>query len=133
MLEAGMAVYGMAREVNLSIAEAERRVREELDKEGFGVLSRIDIAEKLREKLGVEFDDYIILGACNPPNAFKALQAEEQLGLLLPCNIIVYRADAKTILSAVRPSVAMGMIDNPVLAEVAAEIEQRLHRVVQGI
>jgi hypothetical protein len=84
-----MINYGFVREVGLSMADAEAKVRTALEKEGFGVLTRIDISEKLKEKLGVAVKPYVILGACNPPNAYKALQAEENIGLMLPCNVCV--------------------------------------------
>jgi uncharacterized protein (DUF302 family) len=128
-----MAAYAISREVEYTLAEAEKRVREALEAEGFGVLTKIDIAAKLREKLGVSFRDYIILGACNPPNAYKALEVEEQLGLLLPCNVIVYRKDEKTVVAAVKPSVAMGMIDNEALAGIAKGIEDKLTRVIESV
>jgi uncharacterized protein (DUF302 family) len=128
-----MAAYAISREVDYSLAEAEERVRDALDAEGFGVLTKIDIAAKLREKLNVSFRDYIILGACNPPNAYKALEVEEQLGLLLPCNVIVYRKGEKTVVAAVKPSVAMGMIDNEALAGIAEGIETKLTRVIESV
>lgn len=128
-----MADYAFIRSIGMSVAEAEQRVREELDKEGFGVLTRIDIAEKMREKLNVEFDEYVILGACNPPNAFKALKAEINIGLMLPCNVCVYSNNGQTFVSAIKPSVAMGMIENAQLAETAGGIEQKLQRVIENV
>jgi uncharacterized protein (DUF302 family) len=129
-----MAVtYGMGRVVALPFDEAVERTRAALAEEGFGVLCDIDVAATLRAKLGVEADDYIILGACNPPLAHRALQAERELGLLLPCNVIVYAAEGGTKVSAIDPEVMLGMIDNPVLADVAAEVRERLQRVLDRL
>ena len=83
-------MYGFGKEVNLSFEEAIPRVKEELKKEGFGVLTEIDVKKVLKEKLNVDFKKYQILGACNPPFAYQTLQAEEEIGLLLPCNVIIY-------------------------------------------
>ena len=87
--------YGFSKTIDVPYEEAIEKVRAALKEEGFGVLSEIDIQEKLKEKLGVDFRRYVILGACNPPLAYKTLQEELEIGLLLPCNVIVYEADAK--------------------------------------
>jgi uncharacterized protein (DUF302 family) len=128
-----MIKYGFIAKTNLSIEEAEKKAREELEKQGFGVIMKIDIAEKLKEKLGVTMGKYVILGACNPPNAYAAIQLEENIGLFLPCNVILYEKDGATIVGAIKPTVAMGMIDNKELAGVAVEIEARLQKVIQAI
>src|SRR3989344_4766036 len=104
--------YGISKEVSLGFDETVERVRLELQKEGFGVLTEIDVKSTLKNKLDVEFEDYLILGACNPPFAYKALQAEMEVGLLLPCNVIVYRKDNKTFVSAIDPACAMSVVDN---------------------
>ncbi|MCD6308823.1 MAG: DUF302 domain-containing protein [Candidatus Latescibacteria bacterium] len=122
--------YGFVKTVNASFDEARESVIAELKKEGFGILTEIDLKEKFREKLGVEYRRYNILGACNPPFALKSLQAEENLGLLLPCNVIVYETgDGTTTVGIIRPSTAMGMVDNDALGEVAGEVEAKLNRV----
>ncbi|MCP4147530.1 MAG: DUF302 domain-containing protein [bacterium] len=102
---------------------------EELKKEGFGVLTTIDVKETLKKKLDVDFKRYTILGACSPPNAYKALQAEEDIGLMLPCNVIVYESEGGTTVSLIKPNAAMGMIDNPQLKEVAAVVENKMEKV----
>jgi uncharacterized protein (DUF302 family) len=125
--------YGISKLVNLTYEEAINRVTEELKKEGFGVLTTIDVKETLKKKLGVDFDKYIILGACNPPFAYKALQAEYDLGLLLPCNVVVYERDGKVFVSAFDPMVMIQIIDNPALKEIAQEVRKKLERVIQNV
>jgi uncharacterized protein (DUF302 family) len=125
--------YGISKPVNLTYEEAINRVTEELKKEGFGVLTTIDVKETLKKKLGVDFDKYIILGACNPPFAYKALQAEYDLGLLLPCNVVVYERDGKVFVSAFDPMVMTQIIDNPALKEIAQEVRKKLERVIQNV
>jgi uncharacterized protein (DUF302 family) len=104
--------YGYSKSVELDFDDAVARTKEELKKEGFGVLTEIDVKKTLKEKLDVNYDDYIILGACNPPFAHKALEAEKEIGLLLPCNVIVYRKDDKTYVSAINPVEAMSVVKN---------------------
>ena len=129
-----MAVtYGMGRLVDLPFDETVARTREALSEEGFGVMCDIDVRATLKNKLGVDSDDYLILGACNPPLAHRALQAERELGLLLPCNVIVYADESGTRVSAIDPEVMLGMIDNPVLADVAVEVRSRLQRVLDRL
>jgi uncharacterized protein (DUF302 family) len=108
--------------------EARARVTEALKKEGFGILMEIDIQAKMKEKLGIDFKRYMILGACSPPNAYRALQAEENIGLMLPCNVIVYEKDGKTVVSVIKPTVAMQMIQNEELGKIAREVEDQLKR-----
>jgi uncharacterized protein (DUF302 family) len=128
--------YGHSRTVDTAFDETVELTREALKKEGFGVLSEIRLDEKLKEKLGVEFRRYVILGACNPPLAYKTLQEDINVGLLLPCNVIVYEADdnngsvvaaidAKAMLSVVGESAAMN--------EVANEVNERLQRVIDQV
>ena len=108
-------------------------MRSELSKEGFGVLTEIDVKATLKKKLGIEHDNYLILGACNPPFALKALQAEKDIGLLMPCNVIVYEDGGKVFVSAILPTVAMGMVGNPSLADIAKTAEGKLKNVVDTI
>ena len=89
--------------------------------------------EKFKEKLGIDFRKYVILGACNPPSAHQAITIEENIGLLLPCNVIVYEKDDKTVVSIIKPSVAMNMIQNEQLLEVARKVEQKLKKVFESI
>ena|SRR3989344_5696228 len=125
--------YGYKREVPLPFGEAVEKVRGELTKEGFGVLTEIDVKASLKEKLGLDYDNYLILGACNPPFALKALQAEKEIGLLMPCNVIVYEDGGKVFVSAILPTVAMGMVGNPSLADIAKTAEGKLKNVVDTI
>lgn len=126
-------MYGYKKEVDLSYEDTIEKVKEELKKEEFGVLTEIDVKETLKKKLDVDFDKYIILGACNPSFAFKALQAERDIGLLLPCNVIVYEQEEKTFVSAIMPTIAMNMVDSPNLKEIAQEIELKLKKVIDAI
>ena len=107
-----MINYGFIKALDIPYETVIERVREALKKEGFGVLTEIDVKKKMKEKLGLDVRKYIILGACSPPNAYKAILVEENIGLLLPCNVIVYEKGNKTVLSVIRPTVAMQMIDN---------------------
>ncbi|CUS77473.1 Uncharacterized conserved protein, DUF302 family [Candidatus Kryptonium thompsonii] len=125
--------YGISKPVNLTYEEAVSKVTEELKKEGFGVLTTIDVKETLKKKLDVDFDKYIILGACNPPYAYKALQAEYELGLILPCNVIVYEKDGKVTVSAFDSMVMAEIIDNPKLREIALEVREKIERVIQNV
>jgi uncharacterized protein (DUF302 family) len=129
-----MITYGFTKEVDGPFEQVLDRLPVQLEKEGFGVISKIDIGQKLREKLGVEFRKYVILGACNPPLAFKAMSAEDNIGLMLPCNVIVYeKAEGKTMVGTVRPSAMMSMVGNAALSEIAAEVEEKLRRVLDTI
>ena len=123
--------YTLNRTTLLAFDQAVERVRAELEAEGFGVLCEIDVQATLREKLGVEGAPYLILGACNPPLAHQALQAEPELGVLLPCNVIVYERDGETRISAIDPERMLSIVGNEQLAPVAAEVKERLRAVVQ--
>ena len=125
--------YGYKRQVNASYEDTITRTKEELQKEGFGVLTEIDVKATLKKKLDVDFDNYVILGACNPPFAYQALQTERDIGLLLPCNVIVYETDDNTYVSAIVPTVAMNMVDNAGLENVAVEVEKKLKKVIDSI
>lgn len=128
------AHYGYSRIVNLTYEEALSKVTATLKEQGFGILTEIDIQATLEEKLGVESRPYKILGACNPPFAHKALQAEEEIGLLLPCNVIVYINGAgETVVSALDPVVAMQVVNNPALAEVAEAVREKLVSAIDAV
>ena len=129
---------GMAFEVTLDgpYAESLERVIDALKEEGFGVLSRIDVHDAFKEKLGLEFRNYIILGACNPPLAHKALSNRPDAGLMLPCNVIVEENDEGTLVRIVDPAAMMqagGFDGDPVLKEVGGEAEIRLRRVAEAL
>jgi uncharacterized protein (DUF302 family) len=125
--------YGISRTVPHTYERAVERVTEELKKEGFGVLTTIDVRDTLKKKLDVDFRNYVILGACNPPFAHMALQAEEEIGLLLPCNVIVYERNGATVVSVFDPMVMTAILGNPAIAAIAAEIRQRLERALAQV
>ncbi|WP_372772438.1 DUF302 domain-containing protein [Mangrovibacterium sp.] len=126
--------YYIAKNLPCTFEEAVKKTTEELQKEGFGVLSEINIHEKLKDKLGVKFNRYRILGACNPPSAYKALLSEIHIGVMLPCNVIVRELDDKTVeVSAVDPMASMMAVENEELGPIAEEIKDRLKRVIQAI
>ncbi len=129
-----MTKYYFNKTVELSFDDAITRVTEELRKEGFGVLTEIDMAGTMKKKLDVDIRPYKILGACNPPFAYKALQAESHIGIYLPCNVIVQDVGGgKTEVAAVDPLVAMSRVENPGLEPVATEIRAKLQRVIEAL
>ena len=126
--------YYIEKTTNYSFDEAVEKVTEELKKEGFGVLSEINIHEKLKEKLDIDFRKYRILGACSPAKAFEALQAENKIGTMLPCNVIVQELEnGKTEVAAVDPVASMMAVDNQDLTKVAKEIQGKLQRVIHAL
>ena len=127
--------YGISTTVPLEYDRAVERTKEELAKEGFGVLSEIDISATLKKKLGADFRPYVILGACNPPLALRALTAERDLGLLLPCNVVVYADDDsnRSVVAAMDPEAALELTANPEVTEVAREVKTRLGRVLAAV
>ena len=126
--------YAFGRTVDLPYAEAERRVRAELQKEGFGVLTEIDVRQKFQEKLGKEFRDYVILGACNPAMAYEAFGKELNIGTLLPCNVTVYDGDdGRTVVMVMDPVAALSMVGNPEMAEMAKIVKEKMERVLAAL
>ncbi len=126
--------YGFSKKVNLNFDQALEKVKTELQNQGFGVVSEIAMHQTLKNKLNVDFKPYVILGACNPPNAYKALQAEEQIGLLLPCNVIVYKNDQdETIVAAIDPVAVMASTENAVVEQVAQDILKKLQTVIASL
>lgn len=125
--------YGYKKNVKLQFSATVEKVREELSKEGFGILTEINVRETLKKKLDVDFDNYSILGACNPAFAHKALMAEKDIGLLLPCNVIVYEENRKVYVSVILPSIAMNMVENKELCEVAYEVEKKLKKAIDSV
>ena len=123
--------YTMTATTRLEFAEALERARAELKEEGFGVLCEIDVQATMREKLGVEGEPYTILGACNPPLAHLALEAEPEIGVLLPCNVVVYERDGETHIAAVDPERMLSIVDNDRLGPIAQEVRSRLGLVVE--
>ena len=127
--------YGIGTTVNLPFEQTVEKTRQELANEGFGVLSEIDIAGALKNKLGVDFRPYVILGACNPPLALRALEAERDIGLLLPCNVIVYAGDVEgqSVVAAMDPVEALSLTGNTDIEPVATEVKERLQRVLAAV
>lgn len=126
--------YYFSKTVRLSFEEAIVRVTDALKKEGFGVLTEIDVKATLKKKLDVDFRDYRILGACNPPFAYKALLAEPQIGLMLPCNVVVQAGeDGQTVVSAIDPLASMQAVENEALVEVAEQVKAKLQKVMENL
>ncbi|MGH3017549.1 MAG: DUF302 domain-containing protein [Gaiellaceae bacterium] len=123
--------YTLSERTALPFEDAVERVREELKREGFGVLCEIDVQATLAEKLGIERQPYTILGACNPPLAHMALETDPELGTLLPCNVVVYRDGDETHIAAIDAERMLSIVGNDELAPVAAEVRERLARVVR--
>jgi uncharacterized protein (DUF302 family) len=123
--------YTLSAGTELSFADAVARTREALAREGFGVLCEIDVRATLEHKLGVQREPYLILGACNPPLAHRALEAEPELGVLLPCNVIVYQEDGHTHIAAVDAEQMLSIVGNDALASTAGEVRRRLEAVVE--
>ena len=127
-------MYYINKKLKLNFSDAEKKVRDELQKEGFGILTEIDIKEKLKEKLNVEFRQYKILGACNPPFAYKALLAEDKIGTMLPCNVIIQETDDGDIeVAAIDPFASMLAVKNDALKDIAAEIRNKLANVISSL
>jgi uncharacterized protein (DUF302 family) len=125
--------YGIRTTLNTSYEEAIPKVTDALKKEGFGVLTEINVKETIKKKLDKEFPKYVILGACNPQLAYQALTSETEIGLLLPCNVIVYEKEGKTVVSAQDPEAALSIVGNDKIAPVAKEAKERLERVIRSL
>ena len=126
--------YSIRTTVKGSYEETIPRVTDALKQEGFGILTQIDVKDTLKKKLDVDFPKYIILGACNPPLAHQALSAETEIGLLLPCNVIVYEGkDGRTVVAAQDPDAALGIVGNPAIAPIAKDARERLVRVIKSL
>ena len=126
--------YYHSKILSSSFEEAESRVIDELKKEGFGILTEIDVREKFKEKLDVDFRRYKILGACNPPFAYKALQADDKIGTMLPCNVIIQEISEKEIeIAAIDPVASMQAVENSQLKEIATQIREKLMSVIDRL
>ncbi len=119
--------------LTVSFDEAIEKVTEELKKEGFGILTEIDVKETLKNKLDVDFRPYKILGACNPPFAYQALQAEDKIGTMLPCNVIVQDTESGVEVAAIDPIASMSAVDNPALGGIAVEVQAKLKAVIESL
>lgn len=126
--------YHFSRQLDTTFADAETRVVRQLEKEGFGVLTEIDVQATLKKKLGVDFTPYKILGACNPNFAYQALQLEPYVGTMLPCNVILRELSEGSIeVSAVDPLASMQAIDNPELGSIARQVRDKLKKVITAL
>lgn len=125
--------YGYVKKVDMTFDDALTKVKDELKKEGFGILTTIDVQQKFKEKLNIDFPKYMILGACNPPLAHKAISAEWDIGLLLPCNVTVYEKDGSVYVGIMKPTQAMVAVQNDDLRSIAQEVETKLKRVYDNI
>ncbi len=125
--------YGYGKKVQATFEQAVECTKKALKKEEFGILTEIDIKATLKKKINVDMDNYTILGACHPPSAYRSIQSEIEIGLMLPCNVIVYQKNNEVFVSAIMPGVAMGMIENSSLEEIALGIETRLKAVIDNL
>ncbi len=128
-----IADYGLRVRLDLRYEQAVEKVTAALKGEGFGVLTEIDVKATLKKKLDADFRKYVILGACNPPLAHRALSTELEIGLLLPCNVIVYEEGGGSVVSIVDPISMLGVVESPKLEPVASEARARLERVVEAL
>lgn len=127
------SAYGFGKQLDQPFAEVMARTRAALKDQGFGVLTEIDVQRTLQEKLGVDFRRYVILGACNPPAAHRALSAELEIGVLLPCNVVLYEENGGTAVRMMDPLAALGLTGNQEIAAVAMEIRARLEQVLHAL
>ena len=126
--------YYFSKVIGLSFNEAVKKVSEKLKEKGFGILTQIDLKEKFKEKLNKDFNDYVILGACNPSLAYEALQIENKVGLMLPCNVIVQkRPDSKIEIAIIDPVASMQAIDNPALKALALKVQEKLKACIENL
>lgn len=127
-------MYDITAILDIGYYEAISKVKVELAKEGFGVLTEIDVKATFKKKLGIDIDDYMILGACNPPLANEALNIEKEIGLLLPCNVVVYRDKGKTVVSAIKPSEMFTIVEHKEeLKTIADQVEEKLRNAVNNL
>ncbi len=125
--------YGMRRTLDCSFEEAIEKVTAELQESGFGILTEIDVKETLKKKLDVDFSKYRILGACNPHYAYKAFQAEREIGLLLPCNVIVYEETGKTVVSMLDPAAMFSLVGKDEVKQLAEDVREILSKVLERL
>jgi uncharacterized protein (DUF302 family) len=128
-----MIDYGFTKQLDTDFESAVELVKERLRQEGFGIVTTTDLRQKFEEMFGVDFERYIVLAVCDPANTYKAICAEENAGLMLPCNVAVYERKGRTTVAAVRPTVAIQMIDNPDLKRIAKDIERKLKNVIDSL
>ncbi len=132
--EANPVSYYFNTMLHISFEEAVSKITEALKKEGFGILTEIDVKDAMKKKLNKDFRKYKILGACNPPFAYKALQSEDKIGTMLPCNVIVQEtSDGQVEVAAVDPVASMQAVENPALSEIAADVQEKLKKVIESL
>jgi len=126
--------YSFSKEVDLPYEQAIEKVTQELQKEGFGILTEIDVKATLKKKLDVDYNKYVILGACNPPLAHKALSAEPNIGLLLPCNVVVYESGRdRSVIAAIDARAMMSVVQRDDILPVAEEVNRKLQKVIESV
>jgi uncharacterized protein (DUF302 family) len=125
--------YYFAKTLHISFEEAIDLVTEQLKSEGFGILTEIDVSTTLKKKLDVDFRPYRILGACNPPFAYQALQSEDKIGTMLPCNVIVQRLKEGVEVAAIDPLASMASVNNPELGEIGGQVREKLRKVIEAL
>ncbi|HEX2910137.1 MAG TPA: DUF302 domain-containing protein [Chloroflexia bacterium] len=133
MAEVKFEKYGFGKKISLPYEEAIERTRAALKEQGFGVLTEIDIKKTMKEKRGIDFRPYTILGACNPLLAHQALEAELDIGLLLPCNVVVYEEDGGSVVKAMDPQAALGIVGNDSIEAVAREARSKLEKALASL
>ncbi len=126
-------MYSYKRKLNKDFDTAFSTLKQKLGEKGFGLLTQVDVQETLRKKIGADWDRYLILGICNPKLAYQALQQEYEIGLLLPCKMILYEREGSVYLSMILPSVAMGIVGNPQLEKLALKVEAMMKEIVESI
>lgn len=124
--------YYIRKKYQGDFSSALESIVDSLNQEGFGILTQIDVQETLKRKLNLDYSKYMILGACNPPNAYKALQAEKEIGLLLPCNVIIYEEKDSTFISIMKPTAALTLSSNSEISQIATEVEVKLLRALNN-
>ncbi len=125
--------YNYTKKLDVSFAEALEKIKDALNKEGFGVLTEIDVKATLKNKLDKDFDNYVIYGVCNPSLAYEALLAQKDIGLFLPCNVIVYEEGDKSVVSAIMPTIALQMVSNSAVDKIAKIAEEKIKIVIASI
>lgn len=125
--------YSIKQKYNGTFEDAVVAITKALQVQGFGILTQINVKETLKKKLNVDYPNYVILGACNPPNAYKALQAEKEIGLLLPCNVIIYEETDRVYISIMKPTAALTLSSNQTIAKIALEVESKLKIALQQV
>ena len=123
-------MYSYKKQTNKTYSKALKDVQVSLKKQGFGIITRIDIQKTFKEKIGKNVGKYTILGACNPTFAYESLKEEKDIGLLLPCNVIVYEEQENTYIACIKPTVAMDMVQNPTILTIAIAVEKKLKRAI---